>query len=186
MDLTRQALIIADQNLNAKDSLYLWEWQVGRLLLKKGNKSKAIDAYNRAFQTLEKIRSDILIADRDFQLDFRGVIQPIYRKLAELKLEKADQTISFHQKANKQANKDNADLREAREIIDSLKLAELQNYFGNECILAAIKPQQVDELLGDNTAVFSSIVLKERAGIFLTLPQSLITIKSWLRNYMSC
>ncbi len=171
LDLTRQALIIADQNLNAKDSLYLWEWQVGRLLLKKGNKSKAIDAYNRAFQTLEKIRSDILIADRDFQLDFRGVIQPIYRKLAELKLEKADQTISFHQKANKQANKDNDNLREAREIIDSLKLAELQNYFGNECILAAIKPQQVDELLGDNTAVFSSIVLKERAGIFLTLPQ---------------
>lgn len=170
LDLTRKALIIADQNLNAKDSLYLWEWQIGRLLLKKGNKSKAIDAYNRAFQTLEKIRSDILTADRDFQLDFRYVIQPIYRKLAELKLEKADQTISFHQKANKQANKDNGDLNEAREIINSLRLAELQNYFGNECILAAIKPQQVDELLGDNTAVFSSIILKDRAGIFLTLP----------------
>lgn len=170
LDLTRQALITADQNLKAKDSVYLWEWQTGRLLQKTGNESKAIDAYERAFQTLEMIRSDILTADRDFQLNFRDVIQPLYRKLAQLKLEQVDQKVSSQQKANKQVNKTNDNLREAREIIDSLRLAELQNYFGNECILAAIKPQQVDKLLGDDTAVFSSIILEDRAAILLTLP----------------
>jgi CHAT domain-containing protein len=172
LDLTRQALIIADQNLKSKDSLYLWEWQTGRLLLKKGDESKAIDAYERAFQTLEKIRTDILTANKDFQLDFRDIIQPIYRKLAELKLAQTDQNFisgQFQQKANKQDNISN-ELNDARDIIDSLRLAELQNYFGNECILAAIKQQQVDQLLGDNTAVFSSVILENRAAIFLNLP----------------
>lgn len=170
LNLTRQALIIADQNLKARDSLYLWEWQTGRLLLKQNNESKAIEAYERAFRTLEKIRSDILTANRDFQLNFRDVIQPIYRKLAELKLEEAEQVINFQQKANKPTDKANDDLTQAREIINSLKLAELQNYFGNECLLAAIRQQQVDELLGDNTAVFSSIVLENQAAILLNLP----------------
>ena len=170
LDLTRQALIIADQNLKAKDSVYLWEWQTGRLLQKTGNELKAIEAYERAFQTLEMIRTDILTADREFQLNFRDVIQPVYRKLAQLKLEQADRQISFQQKANKQLNKTNDKLSEAREIIDKLRLAELQNYFGNECILAAIKQQQVDELLGDDTAVFSLIVLEDRAAILLTVP----------------
>ncbi len=170
LDFTRQALIIADQNLQAKDSVYLWEWQTGRLLQKKGNQLKAIDAYERAFQTLEKIRGDILTANRDLQLDFRDVIQPIYRKLAELKLEQIDEKISFQQKGNKQVKENNDRLTEARTIIDSLRLAELQNYFGNECILAAIRPQQVDELLGDDTAVFSSIILENEAVILLNLP----------------
>lgn len=154
----------------SKDSLYLWEWQTGRLLLKKGDKSKAIDAYERAFQTLEKIRSNLLTANRDFQLNFRDVIQPLYRKLAELKLEEAEQKMSFQQKANKQIEQDNNPLNKAREIIDSLRLAELQNYFGNECIVAAIKPQQVDRLLGDNTAVFSSVILENETAILLSLP----------------
>ena len=116
------------------------------------------------------IRSDILTADRDFQLNFRDVIQPLYRKLAQLKLEQVDQKVNLQQKANKKVNKINENLSEAWQIIDSLRLAELQNYFGNECILAAIKPQQVDELLGDDTAVFSSIILEDRAAILLTLP----------------
>ena len=170
LDLTRQALIAADGNLQAKDSLYLWEWQTGRLLLKKGDESKAIDAFERAFQTLEQIRSDILSADRNFQLNFRDVIQPIYRKLAELKLAQANQQNISLQKANKQSDRANNELTEAREIIDSLRLAELQNYFGNECILAALRQQQVDELLGDNTAVFSSIILENKAAILLNLP----------------
>ena len=166
LDLTRQALIVADQHLKSKDSVYLWEWQTGRLLQKIGNESKAIEAYERAYQTLERIRSDILAADRDFQLNFRDVIQPIYQKLVQLKLEQADQEVS----SQKQVNQVNNDLGEAREVINSLKLAELQNYFGNECLLAAIKQQQVDELLGDDTAVFSSIVLENRAAVLLTLP----------------
>ena len=195
LDLTRKALIIAEQKLKSKDSLYLWEWQTGRILLQRGDELKAMEAYERAFQTLEKIRTDILTANKDFQLDFRDVIQPIYRKLAELKLVQNSQNylseqdrifseqdarttnLISQQKANKQDNKVSNNLNDARNIIDSLRLAELQNYFGNECILAAIKQQQVDELLGKNTAVFSSVILANRAAIVLNLP----TGKSYFR-----
>jgi tetratricopeptide (TPR) repeat protein len=35
LDFTKQARLAADQNLRAKDSLYLWEWQAGRILRHK-------------------------------------------------------------------------------------------------------------------------------------------------------
>ncbi|NJM22525.1 MAG: CHAT domain-containing protein [Richelia sp. SL_2_1] len=167
LELTRKALLVAEYKLQAKDSLYLWEWQQARLLEKTGNQSETISAaYERAFQTLEIIRSDIITADRDLQLDFRDVIQPLYRKLASLKLEKATTETNLSQKSNKE-------LDTAREIIDSLRLAELQNYFGNDCIAALITPQKVDELLGGEqgkTAVFSSVFLEDKAAIILSLP----------------
>ncbi|MBF2015490.1 MAG: CHAT domain-containing protein [Rivularia sp. T60_A2020_040] len=177
LELTREALLVADYKLQAQDSLYLWEWQQARLLEKTGNQSETISAaYERAFQTLEKIRSDIITADRDLQLDFRDVIQPLYRKLASLKLEKATAETNLSQKLNKevkQQNQNNQELDTAREIIDSLRLAELQNYFGNDCIAALITPQKVDELLGGEqgkTAVFSSVFLEDKAAILLSLP----------------
>jgi len=49
--------------------------------------------YERAVATLESIRGDILTANRDLQLDFRDAVDPIYRELAELRIEYA----SYHQ-----------------------------------------------------------------------------------------
>jgi CHAT domain-containing protein len=55
--------------------------------------------------------------------------------------------------------------------INSLRLAEIQNYFGNDCILAAFNQNNDSQLLGDDTAVISSIVLADKTGILLTLPK---------------
>lgn len=187
LELTRKALLAADYKLQVNDSLYLWEWQQARLLEKRGNKLDAVSAYERAFQTLEKIRGDIITANRDLQLDFRDVIQPLYRKLASLKLEKATQETELNLKSNKQDNKlnqNNQELDTAREIIDSLRLAELQNYFGNDCITALITPNKVDELLGGEqgkTAVLSSIFLKDKAAIILNLPDKSQHIE-WIKK----
>lgn len=171
LELTRKAILVADYKLQAKDSLYLWEWQQARLLEKTGKKSDAMSAYELAFQTLEKIRSDIITADKDLQLDFRNVIQPLYRKLASLKLEKA--TARTSSKVGLYNNQENQELNAAREIINSLRFAELQNYFGNGCITAAITPQKVEELLegeSGKTAVLNSIFLENKAAILLSLP----------------
>jgi tetratricopeptide (TPR) repeat protein len=84
---TQSAIIAADSKLSAKDSLYLWEWQAGRILDKQERKEEAIASYQRAFDTLEDIRRDILTAERDVQFDFRDVVQPLYRKLAQSRLE---------------------------------------------------------------------------------------------------
>ncbi len=176
LELTHKAILAADYKLQAKDSLYLWEWQQARLLEKIGNESDAISAYEKAFLTLEKIRSDIITSNKDLQLNFRDIIQPLYRKLASLKLEQATKKISFNQnkiiKSGK-GNQTNKKLDKALEIIDSLRFAELQNYFGNDCITTAITTQKVDELLGGSegkTAVISSIFLDDTVAILLTLP----------------
>jgi CHAT domain-containing protein/lipopolysaccharide biosynthesis regulator YciM len=165
LELTNKALWVADQKLKAKDSLYLWEWQAGRLLLALGKKEEATAALERAYITLEEIRSDILQAERDLQFDFLDVIKPLYTELAQLRLELASVT-----SIEKDSDKRNKELTSALQTIDSLKLAELQNFFGDDCVLVAINQQRVDELLGNDTAVFSSIILDQNIAIVLSLP----------------
>jgi CHAT domain-containing protein len=186
LELTQKALWASDQNLVAEDSLYLWEWQAGRIFQERGRASeafgeavpKALAAYERAYTILEKIRSDILIANRDVQFDFRDIIEPLYRQLAQLKLELASRSpIDFE--------KQERELTGALRTIDSLKLAELQNYFGDDCVLTATDEQSERERveqnpdrkiiaqlqkIGKDAAVFIPIVLKDRTAIVVSLP----------------
>ncbi|MDZ8110633.1 MAG: CHAT domain-containing protein [Nostoc sp. DedQUE12a] len=163
-ELTNKAIWLADQKLKAKDSLYLWEWQAGRILKAENKNIAALPFYQRAYNILEQLRSDILIADRDFQFDFRDIIEPVYRQLAQLQLEFA----SANNTSNKQLS--SPGLNSALTTINSLRLAEIQNYFGNDCILSAINNRNVTEVVEDNTAFISSIVLKEKTGLILILP----------------
>ncbi len=164
-DFTQKARWAADQDLLAKDSLYLWEWQAARLLKARGEEEKAIKTYEKAIATLETIRGDILTANRDLQFDFRDTVEPIYRQLVALRLEE-DPVLAVNS-PDKRIENINAALSTA----DSLKLAELQNYFGNDCILTIVNPEKVD-VVGANTptAVFNSIILKNRTAIIASFP----------------
>jgi len=180
---TQNAIIAADNKLRAKDSLYLWEWQAGRILKQQKRKKEAIESYQRAFETLEDIRQDILTAKRDVQFDFRDVVRPLYRTLAQSRLELLQTGAIEDEKDAKQQ------LSKVVKTIDALKLAELQNYFGNDCILNALNPKQVDELLEDkdnsstfeNTAFLSSIILDGKTGILLQSPQRATKFK-WIQD----
>lgn len=162
LDLTQQARWAADQDSLAKDSLYLWEWQAGRILKAEAKESEAGKAYEQAVATLEAIRNEILTANRDLQLDFRDTINPIYRELAQLRLEQA--SLPSIEPDNR-----TQELNAALNTMDSLKLAELQNYFGTECVVTAL--ERVDQA-GANTAtaIFSSIILKDRTAILVSFP----------------
>ncbi|MEH1896195.1 MAG: CHAT domain-containing protein [Nostoc sp.] len=177
---TQTAIVAADNKLSAKDSLYLWEWQAGRILDKQNRKEEAIASYQRAFDTLEDIRSDILTAERDVQFDFRDVVRPLYRTLAQSRLD----LLAVGAIADKRRAKE---LSEVVKTIDALKLAELQNYFGNDCILSALNPKPVGELLKDNSVAFqktgflSSIILEGKTGILLQLPNQATKFK-WIED----
>ncbi len=174
LKLTQKALWSADQNLIANDSLYLWEWQMGRIYQAQDNKAEAVAAYDRAYSTLEKIRSNILLANRDLQLDFRDVIEPLYRQLAQLKLDLASIASSNTKVENSQ---EVVNATEAIQIFDSLKLAELQNYLGKDCPIFAVD-NQVDDVtfpsqlqqMGAETAVLISMIMEDRTAIILVLP----------------
>ena len=168
LDFTKQARLVGDQNLRAKDSLYLWEWQAGRIYKAQAKESEAIAAYERAITTLEGnggIRDNLLITQRDLQFSFRDTITPLYREFAQLKLERAEALPIASLEYQKE-------LDAALNAIDSLKLAELQNYFGNECVFTVFAPERVDDLEREDTAVFSSIILDDRTAIVVSLPNS--------------
>lgn len=166
LDFTKQARLAADQKLRAKDSLYLWEWQAGRIFKAQAKESEASNAYERAIATLEGeggIRGNLLIAQRDLQFSFRDAVSPLYREFAQLKLERAESLPIASPEYQKQ-------LDLALDAIDSLKLAELQNYFGNDCVFAVFNKERVDDLETEDTAVFSSIILEKRTAIVVSLP----------------
>ena len=158
LKLTQQAQFAAQNQANR----YLWDWQTGRILQAQGRTTEAIAAYKNSVKVLKEIRGDLAIASRDFQFDFRDVIEPVYRELTELQLQSTT--------SNKTLEKQNDNPESALETIDSLRLAELQNYLGEDCTITALaKPVA---LVNDQTAVFSTIILKNRIAVILTLPKS--------------
>ncbi|MGA7933088.1 MAG: CHAT domain-containing protein [Kovacikia sp.] len=184
--LTQAARWAADQELQSKDSLYLWEWQTGRILKQQGEIIAAIAAYDRAIATLETIRGDILTATRDLQFDFRDTVDPLYRESVALRLSLEPtasaprqpdgmgqklKAVVLSQVPSPSAPTEQANLSAVLTTMDSLKLAELQNYFGNDCVLTAVAGTQANlATAGKPTAVFSSIILEQQTAIVLSLP----------------
>ncbi len=152
--LTEQALLLAQKN-NAADIAYQWQWQLGRILKAKGDLAGATAAYTEAVNTLQSIRSDLVAISSDVQFSFRQSVEPVYRELVAILLQPSSQ------KANQK------NLVQARKVIESLQLAELDNFFRDACINA--KPAQIDQI--DKTAaVFYPIILPDRLEVILALP----------------
>jgi CHAT domain-containing protein len=157
LDLTEQAQFAA-QNL---DNHYLWDWQTGRILQAQGKTATAIGAYENSVKALKAIRADLALASRDFQFDFRDVVEPVYRELTELQLNATPANQTLTQQAS---------LEPALATIDGLRLAELQNYLGADC---TISPSATPiALVNEQTAVVSTIMLKDRVAVILTLPDA--------------
>lgn len=177
LDFTYQAQEAADlaelseeQRLDARDSLYLWQWQAGRILKATGQIEKAIQAYEDSLATLETIRQDILVTSRDVQLDFRENVEPIYRELVALKLQ--NETPSVPQIIETAENSQSDNLASALKTLDSLKLAELQNFFGNDCVLTALNlaGQNIAENASKTkAAIFSTAVLDNRTAVIVDI-----------------
>ncbi|MEC4815926.1 MAG: CHAT domain-containing protein, partial [Scytonema sp. PMC 1069.18] len=168
IEITNQARIAAEQKLKAQDSLYLWEWQTGRILKAQGQISGAISAYEQATKTLDTIRQDILTANRDIQFDFRDTIEPIYRELVTLRVDLEES----RQARNKSlvSEDDLNNISNILKTVDSLKLAELQNYFGNDCIITPFQEKTIQELGDSKTAFLNTIILADKTVVVLTLP----------------
>jgi CHAT domain-containing protein len=166
LTLTRQAQWAADQDLQARDSLYLWQWQAGRIFKAKDKEKPdlAIQAYEEAIATLNTIQDDILVASREIRFDFRDTVEPIYRELVELRLTQEQPSVLITETTDRQRN-----LYRVLDTLDALKLAELQNYFGNDCVLTAVTTEEANLANTDpKAAVFSTIILDDRAAVIMS------------------
>ena len=126
---TRQAVLVAQTSV-ANDSLYRWEWQAGRLLRRLGNDSEALRSYRAAIDTLGKTRGWIATSRRGFQED----VLPLYEEYADLMLA-GTRGLAAEDAAGA--------LREVQQTLEQLRIAEVRNYFENQCAVpAAFDPSQ--------------------------------------------
>jgi len=153
---TQEALLFAP-SYRAADVAYQWQWQLGRLLNAQGDSEAAIANYEAAVKTLDAVRSNLLRINSDVQFNFRDNVEPVYRGLIDLLL-RPGKTQNFN---------------EARQFLDSLKLAELENFL--RCTLRNTAVKTVDQFANQDstTAAIYPILLKDRLEVIVKSRQGL-------------
>lgn len=172
--LTNEALMMAEaQNIHgdAREVTYLWQSSLGQLLEQEGKTSEAITAYTTAFNTLQSLRNDLNANNQVVQFDFRQEVKPVYLRLADLLLKTEDNPQQVALAAIHSTNAPNPkynNLELARQVIESLQLAELDNFFQDPCAETADVAVTIDDL-DAQAAVIYPIVLSDRLEIILSL-----------------
>jgi len=162
--LTRSAVFYAEL-CNAPEALYLWQWQLGRLFKAQGMVDEARQAYNKSINTLNPIRQELFIGYRTKQDFFNDNVKPVYLGLAELILDQAESTQDPEQKEKY--------LLMARETMETLKTAELEDFFKDECVAAKTSNEAKLVRTPEKTAILYPITLASKLALLLTLPDGM-------------
>ncbi|MGB3652048.1 MAG: CHAT domain-containing protein [Rivularia sp. (in: cyanobacteria)] len=157
--LTQKALNIAT-SIRAEDIIYKLQWQMGRLYREEGNIDRAIEYYHGAWNILKSLRSDLVAMDDNVQFSFRESIEPVYRQYVDLLLNSAKN--NEHQK----------NLIIAREVIESLQLAQIDNFFRSACFNSKVVLDDVVDRENLKAAIIYPIILPDRLSVILKLPHS--------------
>jgi CHAT domain-containing protein len=150
-ELTQQAFLLA-QSAHSPELTYRWQWQIGRLLNRQGQRDRAIVAYSEAIDTLQSLNTELSAVNSGIQLSFNNSVKPMYRQFVEL-LSQADATPE--------------QIQRARSTIETLQLAELDDFFREDRLSSA--SVQIDTI-DPTAAVFYPIVLEDRIEVLLSLP----------------
>jgi CHAT domain-containing protein len=165
LEYTRIAMMKA-QAANALDGLYRWQWQAARLLEKKGNADQAVVAYQQSIATLELIRPEL---SRRSIRSFQATVAPVFFGMAEMVLQQQSRTTDPAAATGQ--------LHLVRSTIEKLKVAEIQNYFQNDCVIGDEQATELDAI-GADTAVLYPIIFDDRVEI-------LVSIGPAIRRYTS-
>jgi CHAT domain-containing protein len=147
----------------APESLYRWQWQTARQLRAQGDTEGALAAYRLAITNVEGVRGDLGAAGR--QTSFRDQVGPLYVEFLDLLLARGS--------GAKDPAAAQADLREARQTLEQLKGAELEDYFQDDCVAALKAKTRGIDSLAPQTAAIYPIVLPDRLAILVGLPDGL-------------
>ena len=164
LQLTRRAVFSA-QSANAPESLFRWQWQLGRLLSATGKLDEAIASYGHATTTLRPIRMEVASAWGNDSFTGEDSVRALYFELADLLLQRASLT-DDSQGAEQY-------LRRARDAIETYKAAELRDYFRDDCVdTLQARITKLDKLAA-GTAVVYPIVFEDRLELLVSLPNGL-------------
>jgi CHAT domain-containing protein len=160
--LTRQALSL-DSSFNAPDIAYQHFRQLGKIQKAQGNIPEAIAAYTNAYDALQLLRKDLVTINPEVQFSFQKSVEPVYRELVDLNIGYANTL-----KANGKNEESQKLIIQARKVIESLQLAELNNFFKEACV--EDKSKQIDNI-DKKAGVIYTIVADKNLTVILSLPE---------------
>jgi CHAT domain-containing protein len=164
LQLTRRAVFSA-QSANAPESLFRWQWQLGRLLAATGKLDEAIASYGHATTTLRPIRLEVAASRGNDPFAGEDSVRLLFFELADLLLHRASLT-DDSQGAEQY-------LRAARDAIETYKATELRDYFQDDCVdTLQARITKLDQLAA-GTAVVYPIVFADRLELLISLPNGL-------------
>ncbi|MGK7887791.1 MAG: CHAT domain-containing protein [Leptolyngbyaceae cyanobacterium] len=173
--LTEKSLEIA-RSLQAKDVVYQAAWQLGQLEKQQEHQDQAIAAYTEAVEALQALRGDLAAVNPEFQFSYREQVEPVYRELVSL--------LITHPNA--------ASLTQAREVLEALQVAELDNFFREACL--DIQADQIDQV-DPNATVLYSMILPDRLAVIYSqknqplqvyeTPVDATTVEQTLRDFLA-
>lgn len=141
--------------LQTPEVVYPLAIQLGRLQKDQGKRAEAIAAYGAAIDALEILRKDLISTSDDVQFTFRDDVEPIYREFVKLLLQNDHDRVP---------TKD--ELRRARELIEKLQVAEINDYFQDDCIQGT--PAFADEI-DPSAAVIYPILLDGQLDVIVSV-----------------
>ncbi|MGK7896850.1 MAG: CHAT domain-containing protein, partial [Xenococcus sp. (in: cyanobacteria)] len=124
---------------------YLCIDQIGRILAKQNNREAALASYKASFNTISALRSDLATTP----------VENIFREYIALLLQEEPTP---------------EQLEEAREVLESLQIAELDNFFSDPCSPVADRTVLIDDV-DQQAAVIYPIILEDRLEVIVTLPR---------------
>ena len=145
------------QQVDAQEQLYRWQWQLGRLARAQNENDSALVHYRNARQAYLKLNPLFTWShiDPNQQDDTPAVFQ---YELADLLL-----TLSS---TEQKTDRINALLRETIETIESLRNAELQDYFRDSCITRTREAVSgKDHEISNRTLIMYPLVFAQRVEI---------------------
>ena len=167
LKLTQRA-IRANQQGNAPETLYQWEWKAGRYFKHLGQTEDAIQAYQRAIATLQPIRQEIVQTLPSHPRAFKENIGALFYELADVLLDHANQ--------QPKGDERNALLYKTRDTIETFKAAELQDYFKDDCVdVNQARIQPIDQV-APHTAIIYPIVFPSRTEILISIGETISRI----------
>ncbi|MEM9275006.1 MAG: CHAT domain-containing protein [Cyanobacteria bacterium P01_F01_bin.143] len=141
--LTEKALALAP-TIEYPEIAYRWHAQLGRILALQDDREGALASYKASFNTISALRSDLATTP----------VENIFREYIALLLEESPTEDQ---------------LEEAREVLESLQISELDNFFSDPCSPVAEETVLIDDV-DQQAAVIYPIILEDRLEVIVTLP----------------
>ncbi|MES2150444.1 MAG: CHAT domain-containing protein [Pseudomonadota bacterium] len=143
------------------------EARLGRLYRQLGQAGPSLAAYLRAAERIDAMRADIPIDLDDGSSSYRSWFEPVYLGLV-------DGLLAAAARDPAQAG---AHLRRARDVLEALKQAELQDYLGDRCTVDEIKGDS-GSLIPAASAVLYPVLLADHVELLIESADGIAVFRS--------